>query len=117
MLWKYYLDILISIRAKGRGYDTHVSPPRARSPPERANPDVARLHGAERALHGGNARRVRARADLAEEALEVVLLEPRGRVLEALAADRRGHALVGRARAVGVEVLVHLYVVGAKSVS
>ena len=92
------------------GRDTHVAPPRARGPPERAEPHARLLHLAERALDGGDARRVRARADLAEEALEVVLSEPRRRRLETLRADRGRHARLARARAVRVEVLVHLCV-------
>ena len=82
------------------GRDTHVAPPRARGPPERAEPHARLLHLAERALDGGDARRVRACADLAEEALEVVLLQPRGRVLQAFCAYRGRDAGRRRARAV-----------------
>ena len=77
-----------------------VSPPRSCSPPERTEPHARLLHLAERALDSSDARRVRACADFAEEALEVVLLQPRSRVLEAFCAYRGRDAGRRRARAV-----------------
>ena len=80
--------------------DTHVAPPRVCCPPERAKPHARLLHLAERTLDSRDARRVRSSADLAEEALEVILLQQRGRVLEALRADRGRDAGRECARAV-----------------
>ena len=88
--------------------DTHVTPPRARGPPECPQPHARLLHLAERALHCGDALRVVACTDLAEEALEASLLEPLRRGLKTLRTNRRRHTGRGRARAIGVEVLVHL---------
>ena len=56
------------------------------------------LYLAECPLDGGDARRVRARVDLAQEALR--LLQQRGRVLEPLRIDRGRDAGRGRARPV-----------------
>lgn len=54
------------------------------------------------------ARTVGACANLTEEALQVVLLQPLGRRLEALCTDRRRDASGRRAGAVTVEILMHL---------
>ena len=85
----------------GRERDTHVVPPRGSGLLEWAEPHARLLHLTKRALDRGDARCVRARADLAKEALEVVLLQLRGRVLDALGAGG------GRARAVRVGILLH----------
>ena len=97
-----------NVKHNAHNADTHSSPPWAGSPPERANPDAARLHLAERALDGGDARRVRARADLAEEALEVVLLKPLSSGLDALCTNGGRDTCWRSAGAIAVKILMHL---------
>lgn len=52
-------------------------------------------------------RTVRSSAYLTKETLEVVLLEPGGRILQPLGTDGVGHTDIGRAGPIGIKVLVH----------
>ena len=107
--------------------DTYGAPPRASSPPKRTQPDVGALHGAQSTLDSsdagrwkrksasrnkggmhGRTRTVRTSAELAQEALESVLLEPLSSSSKPLSADGGRHASGRRSGAVAVEVLVHL---------
>lgn len=67
----------------------HITPPRSTSPPQCANPHTRLLHRAQGALHRRDTLIVRTSANLSEESLEVVRLEPRGGILEALSTNRR----------------------------
>ena len=88
MDWKYYTNTVSPHHTTQSIMKTHVTPPRARSPPEHADPRAfSLLHRAERAEYGLDAVRVRTRTHLAEEALQAVSLEPRSRVGETLCAD------------------------------
>ena len=106
-------------------------PPGAGGPPEGTLPDVCashyhqygslngreeeegertsvRLHVSKHALHSSLALGVHASSELADNANFAVCAQPVGGCYEALGAYGGGDAGSGRARAVGVEVLVHL---------
>lgn len=86
-----------------------VTPPRAASPPEGAEPDVAvGLEGVEQARDGRLALVVGAARKLPDDADLAVGLEPLGRAGDALRADGARDARRRGPRAVRVEVLVHL---------
>jgi hypothetical protein len=86
-----------------------VSPPRASRPPDPTPPDIAVLRQIRQAvLERGDALRIVARRELADDALLLVVFEPFGSRLQTLLEDGRGHACLGGTAAVGVEVLVHL---------
>ena len=84
-------------------------PPRARSPPRRTEPHVrVRRQVLQQPLHRRVALAVRPTSELAQHAALVVLLQPLSGADDAVDADSGGDAGRAGARAVGIEVLVHL---------
>lgn len=102
MLWKYCKTQTTPVSTYSQSPTTQTqrtltSPHHGPAAHHRAPIRTPDCYLAERTLDGRDTVRARARADLAEEALEVVLLEPLRRILDALRGDRGRHACRGRA--------------------
>lgn len=86
-----------------------VAKPRPAAPPEGTGPDVRVLrHASQHPLDGRPTCWIVPAGVLANDALFAVVFEPLGRDGDALGADGGAHAIRMRARAVLVQVLVHL---------